>query len=211
MVRPVEYLTPSDLQEIFNINVFGQIAATQGFLPLLRQARRRIVNISPVGAHIAVPFGSLINASKSAFGTFSDTLRLELHPFGIRGLRGRAWSHQNASGEDPRECRSRGRQSTTQRCGTIWGDAEKVRRPCLCAGNEWQHTRCSGGRCPSHPHCTPPRTRYRVGKHASLLTTLPRILPEWLLDAILLRIAGVPTKFGTIVSADERQLQKPAA
>ena len=84
MVRPVEYVTPRELQEIFDINVFGQIAVTQAFLLLLRKARGRIVNISSVGAHFAMPFGSLINASKSAFGTFSDTMRLELHPFGIR-------------------------------------------------------------------------------------------------------------------------------
>ncbi|MGE5204274.1 MAG: SDR family NAD(P)-dependent oxidoreductase, partial [Chlamydiota bacterium] len=84
MVRPVEYVSPADLQEIFGINVFGQLAVTQAFLPLLRQAHGRIVNISSVGAHIAIPFGSLINATKSAFGMFSDTLRLELHPFGIR-------------------------------------------------------------------------------------------------------------------------------
>lgn len=82
-VRPVEYMTQSELQEIFEINVFGQIAVTRAFLPRLRAARGRIVNISSVGAHIAIPFASPINASKSAFGILSDTLRLELHPFGI--------------------------------------------------------------------------------------------------------------------------------
>jgi NAD(P)-dependent dehydrogenase (short-subunit alcohol dehydrogenase family) len=84
MMRPVEYATPSDLKEIFEINVFGQIAVTQALLPLLRKARGRVVNISSVGAHIAIPFGGLLNASKSAFGSFSDALRLELRPFGIR-------------------------------------------------------------------------------------------------------------------------------
>ena len=83
MMRPIEYFAAGDLKEVFEINVFGQIAVTQAFLPLLRKAHGRIVNISSIGAHIAIPFGSPINASKSAFGTFSDTLRLELHPFGI--------------------------------------------------------------------------------------------------------------------------------
>src|SRR4051812_14191987 len=82
-VRPVEYMTYDDLQEMFDINVFGQIAVTQAFLPLLRIARGRIVNITSIGAHIAIPFGSLINASKSAFSVLNDSLRLELHPFGI--------------------------------------------------------------------------------------------------------------------------------
>jgi NAD(P)-dependent dehydrogenase (short-subunit alcohol dehydrogenase family) len=39
----------------------------------------------------------------------------------------------------------------------------------------------------SHPHI-----RYRVGKHAKLLTALSRILPERLLDAIRLRAFGMP-------------------
>src|SRR5689334_11337413 len=50
MARPVEYATSEDLHEIFEINVFGQIAVTQGFLPLIRKARGRIVNITSVGA-----------------------------------------------------------------------------------------------------------------------------------------------------------------
>jgi NAD(P)-dependent dehydrogenase (short-subunit alcohol dehydrogenase family) len=84
ITRPVEYIKPDDLQEMFDVNVFGQLAVSQAFLPLLRKARGRIVNISSVGAHIAIPFGGLLNASKSAFGLFSDPLRLELHPFGVR-------------------------------------------------------------------------------------------------------------------------------
>ena len=84
IVGPVEYVTARDLQRIFDVNVFGQIAVTQAFLPLIREKRGRIANISSVGAHIAIPFAGLLNASKSAFGCFSDTLRLELRPFGIR-------------------------------------------------------------------------------------------------------------------------------
>src|SRR5215472_8200841 len=32
-VRPVEYMTRDDLQEIFDINVFGQIEVSRAFLP----------------------------------------------------------------------------------------------------------------------------------------------------------------------------------
>jgi hypothetical protein len=42
-----------------------------------------------------------------------------------------------------------------------------------------------------------PRIRYRVGKHAKLLATLPKILPESILDALRLRMFGLsesPTK-----------------
>src|SRR5262249_7140470 len=80
---PVEYVRPADLQKMFTVNVFGQIAVTQAFLPFIRLARGRIVNISSVGAHLAIPFGGLLNATKAAFGMLSDAMRLELRPFGI--------------------------------------------------------------------------------------------------------------------------------
>jgi NAD(P)-dependent dehydrogenase (short-subunit alcohol dehydrogenase family) len=83
-VRPVEYAALQDLREIFEINVLGQIAITNAFAPLLRRVRGRVVNITSIGVNIAIPFGGLLNASKSAFAMLSDTMRLELKPFGIR-------------------------------------------------------------------------------------------------------------------------------
>jgi len=43
-----------------------------------------------------------------------------------------------------------------------------------------------------------PRIRYRVGKDARLIATLPRVLPDWLLDEIRFRALGLPTEFGAV-------------
>src|SRR5207253_8269247 len=59
---------------LFDVDVFGQLAVIQAFLPMLHRSRGRIVNMSSVGAHIAIPFGGVLNACKAAFGTLSDTL-----------------------------------------------------------------------------------------------------------------------------------------
>jgi NAD(P)-dependent dehydrogenase (short-subunit alcohol dehydrogenase family) len=84
MLRAVEYAPMSDVREIFEINFFGQVEVIQAFCRLLRKQRGRIVNITTVGVNIALPFGSLLNASKSAFAMVNDSLRMELHPFGVR-------------------------------------------------------------------------------------------------------------------------------
>ncbi len=199
MVRPVEYVPPSDLQQAFDVNVFGQIAVTQAFLPLLRQARGRIVNISSVGAHIAIPFGSLINASKSAFGMFSDTLRLELHPFGIR-----------VCVVEPGAIKTPAVEKTLGHIETVIGNlpargAEQYGEM-LREFARRGYAREMNGSPPEvvaqavHHALTSrrPRARYQVGKHAHLLTTLPRILADGLLDKILLRITGLPTKWGAL-------------
>jgi len=80
---PVEFLTQNELRHIFDVNVFGQIAVIQAFMPPLLKARGRIVNISSVGAHIAIPFGGALTASKGAFGLLSDSLRMEVRRFGV--------------------------------------------------------------------------------------------------------------------------------
>ena len=88
MVRPLEYALDAGHGEIFDINFFGQLAAR--FRPLAAccdRARGRIVNITTVGVNLAIPFGGILNASKSAFAMLSDTMRLELRPFGVRVLR----------------------------------------------------------------------------------------------------------------------------
>src|SRR5262249_29954823 len=53
------------------------------FLPLLRRAKGRIVNISSVGGRIAYPFMGPYAASKHALEALSDSLRRELLIYGV--------------------------------------------------------------------------------------------------------------------------------
>jgi len=211
-VAPVEYATASDLQQIFEINVFGQIAVNQAFLPLLRQARGRIVNISSVGVNIALPFGGLLNASKSAFGKLSDTLRLELRPFGIR-----------VCTVEPGAIKTPAVEKTL---GNIEAVIAKLPASGAAQYGEMMRTFVRRGYARELNGSPPdvvalavrhaltanrPRIRYRVGKHATLLATLPKVLPAPLLDMTMLRIAGLPTKFGAVASVDHRRRRKRAA
>ncbi|MGC2197169.1 MAG: SDR family oxidoreductase [Terriglobales bacterium] len=211
MVRPVEYVTADELRELFEVNVFGQIAVTQAFLPLLRKARGRIVNISSVGAHIAIPFGALLNASKSAFGSFSDTLRMELHPFGIR-----------VSTVEPGAIKTPAVDKTLGNIETVIGNlpargAEQYGEMLKRFASRAYAREMNGSepdvvaRAVQHAlTARRPRIRYQTGKDAKLLVTLPRILPDRLLDAIRLRMLGLPIEFGAVESAGDRQVQKHA-
>jgi len=80
---PLEYLPLADLQTQFEVNVIGQIAVTQAFLPLLRQARGRIINMSSISGRVAMPFVGPYSASKFALEALTDSLRVELRPWGI--------------------------------------------------------------------------------------------------------------------------------
>jgi NAD(P)-dependent dehydrogenase (short-subunit alcohol dehydrogenase family) len=201
MARPLEYATDEDLREIFDINVFGQIAVTQAFLPLIRRARGRIVNITSVGAHIAIPFGGLLNASKGAFSLLSDTLRLELHPFGIH-----VCDVSPGAIKTPAVDKTLGNIEAVISNLPARGVAqygEMLRRFARIA-----FSRESNGSTPdvvaqAVEHALTaqqPKIRYHAGKDARLLSTLAGLLPDWLLDAIRLRQLGLPGKFGVIES-----------
>ena len=80
---PIEFLDLDRVRAQFEVNVFGVLAVTQAFLPLLRLGRGRIVNISSISGLVAAPFVSPYSASKFALEAFSDSLRLEVRRWGI--------------------------------------------------------------------------------------------------------------------------------
>lgn len=81
---PLEFLPIEELRHQLEVNVIGQVAVTQAFLPLLRQAAHaRIVNIGSVSGLIAYPLLGPYNASKFALEAISDSLRMELKKWAI--------------------------------------------------------------------------------------------------------------------------------
>lgn len=81
---PLEFLPPDDLRRQLEVNVVGPVAVTQAFLPALRAAKGRVVNIGSVSGLIATPFLGPYCASKFALEALTDSLRMELRPWGIK-------------------------------------------------------------------------------------------------------------------------------
>jgi len=80
---PLEFIPLDELRRQFEVNVFGQVAVTQAFLPQLRSTRGRIVFVGSIAGRSALPFLGPYAASKHALEAITDTLRLELRPFGV--------------------------------------------------------------------------------------------------------------------------------
>lgn len=80
---PLEFLPIDELRRQLEVNVTGQVAVTQAFLPLLRKARGRIVNIGSISGKLATPLMGPYCASKFAVEALTDSLRQELRPWGI--------------------------------------------------------------------------------------------------------------------------------
>src|SRR5262249_43288424 len=80
---PVEVVPVSELRRLYEVNVFGQVAVTQAFLPLLRAGTGRIVNIRSVVDRLSLPFWAPVGSPKWATASLTESLRLELRPWGI--------------------------------------------------------------------------------------------------------------------------------
>ena len=68
----------------FETNLFAVMMLCQAFAPLLIQSKGTIVQIGSLAGIMPYVFGSVYNASKAALHSYSDTLRVELAPFGVR-------------------------------------------------------------------------------------------------------------------------------
>ena len=80
---PLEILPIEELRKQLEVNVVGQVAVTKAFLPLLRRARGRIVNMGSANGRFAPPYLGPYAASKHAMEAISDAMRSELRSWGI--------------------------------------------------------------------------------------------------------------------------------
>jgi NAD(P)-dependent dehydrogenase (short-subunit alcohol dehydrogenase family) len=83
LAAPLEFVPPEELRHQLEVNVIGQVAVTQAFLPALRRAKGRIVFMGSIAGRSALPFLGPYAASKHGLEAIADSLRLELRPFGI--------------------------------------------------------------------------------------------------------------------------------
>ena len=196
-VSPTEYISLEALREIYQVNLFGQIAVIQAFLPLVRMAKGRIINMGSVGDHVAPPFAGALSSSKAAFASMSAALRMEVRPQGVR------------------VCIIEPGAINTPAAGKTLGGAEQAIAAMPPAGislygqamRRMVRTFAENEQHGSPPEVVAkvveraltdrnPRPRYAAGKDSAKLSLLARFLPEKLLDRAILRTFGLPTAFG---------------
>ncbi|MYL35366.1 SDR family oxidoreductase [Pontibacillus yanchengensis] len=79
-----EEITMDEYRKQFETNVFGTMAVIQTVLPTMRQQKSgRIINMSSISGLVGFPGISPYVASKHALEGYSESLRLELKPYGI--------------------------------------------------------------------------------------------------------------------------------
>jgi NAD(P)-dependent dehydrogenase (short-subunit alcohol dehydrogenase family) len=80
---PLEILPLDAIRHEFEVNVFGALSVMNAFLPALRKAHGRIVQISTWTASLPLPFNGPSGASKAATEVFAAVYRAELKHLGV--------------------------------------------------------------------------------------------------------------------------------
>ena len=176
------------------VNVVGQIAVTQAFLPLLRKARGRIVNMSSLNGRIASPYLAPYAASKHALEALNDALRVELRAWGIGvsviepgATTTPIWDKSLAAADALAE------KVRDKRVGLYKGDLDAMRQATRKLA-EAALPVDSVVRCVVHAlTARRPWTRYPVGLKVNLLLRAYKWIPDRIWDWIIERSLGLPT------------------
>jgi NAD(P)-dependent dehydrogenase (short-subunit alcohol dehydrogenase family) len=188
---PLEFLPMDELRVQFDVNVLGLLAVTQAFLPLLRQARGRIVNVGSVSGRISMPFVGPYAASKFAVEAISDSLRVELRPWGIEVALLEPGVVRTPIWDKSRETGKTLRASMPEECETLYGRALDSLQAEVDRVERRGVPPETIARCVSHVlSCRRPRTRYVLGSMARTQLLLARLAPDRLLDWVFGKMLG---------------------
>jgi NAD(P)-dependent dehydrogenase (short-subunit alcohol dehydrogenase family) len=190
---PIEYVPLDDLRRQLEVNVIGQVAVTQAFLPLLRQAKGRIVNIGSIAGRFATPFLGPYSASKFALEAITDALRVELRPWGINvaivepgSIATPIWEKAKTTTEQVRDgLPPEGRElygGVVDSLGATMAEFEKRAIPAERVAKAVTHALLSKR----------PKTRYLVGNDARLQAALATVVPDRITDRLVARQLKLP-------------------
>lgn len=81
----VEEVTDEQVQQLFDVNVFGALRMLRAVVPhMRRQGAGRIITISSIVARMVLPVNGTYAATKGALEALCEAARVELAPFGIQ-------------------------------------------------------------------------------------------------------------------------------
>jgi NAD(P)-dependent dehydrogenase (short-subunit alcohol dehydrogenase family) len=193
VVGPLEAVSISELRRQLEVNLIGQVAVTQAFLPLIRQAHGRIVNMGSIAGRAATPLMGPYAASKFALEAITDALRLEVQQWGIQvvivepgAIATPIWEK---SGKEAINLEA----AMTAELRTLYGAViAAVRKVVETAAKRAIPAQVVAGVVEEALTASRPKTRYLVGTDAKIRALMVKLLPDRISDRLLTWVLKLP-------------------
>jgi NAD(P)-dependent dehydrogenase (short-subunit alcohol dehydrogenase family) len=191
---PVEHLPVEEFQKVIDVNLTGQYAVTQAFLPLIRKGDGTIVFVTSIGGRVASPFFTPYNAAKFGLEGMADALRRELKPWkGIDVVVVEPGSIATPIWDKGNDAFDRAREQ-------MGPDADHMYGPQLDRMKEVTREADARGMDPivvadvieKAIRSTNPRSRYIVGRDAKLMARLQSLAGDKRFDRLMRRSMKLP-------------------
>jgi NAD(P)-dependent dehydrogenase (short-subunit alcohol dehydrogenase family) len=189
---PLELIPIDDFRRQIEVNLIGQVAVTQAFLPALRRGRGRVVFLSSIGGLNANPYMSPYHASKFGIEAVGDSLRQELRQFGVEVSLVEPGSVATPIWGKGKESAEAIQDRLTPEDERLYGDKVarmgKVLEKVGARGVPPEKVADAVARALMEKR---PKTRYLVGADARMTLMMRRVLPDRVRDRIVARAAGL--------------------
>ncbi|TLZ72605.1 MAG: SDR family oxidoreductase [Methanobacteriota archaeon] len=184
----VEDLDRDTLRRQFEVNVFGAVAMCRAVLPAMRrQGRGTIVNVSSVAGRFSTPLLGAYCASKFALEAFSDALRNEARPFGMRVV----VVEPGATESGFRDRAARESDAVLGRVGSVYARVYRAALQNYTTPAIATTADRVGRRIARIATRRRPAARYRVRWYDTAAIALTRVLPPRVMDLIVSRWIGL--------------------
>jgi len=189
---PLEFIPMDLLRHQFEVNVLGQVGVIQAFLPFLRRAGGRMINISSTGGLVAVPGMGPYAASKFALEALSDSLRIELSPWGIKVILVEPGSIATPIWERSMSIADTWLAKAPPRMFELYGPYIPILRAWAVKGSQRGLPVERVSEIVAHALTTPhPKARYLIVRGSHLSVHLLRLAPAGLRDRLIARRMGI--------------------
>ena len=189
---PLEVLPLDAIRREFDVNVFGALSVMTTFLPALRRARGRIVQVSTWTAHLPLPFNGPSGASKAAMEVLSTVYRAELKRFGIDVVLAVAGNMRTGGPAKTAAALSRVGDAMTTEQRDLYGQTFRAFTAALNGmQNSGLASTAAAQRVIELAEQMPPPSIAPVGADADEILRFVREKPDAELDTLRLQLAGL--------------------
>jgi NAD(P)-dependent dehydrogenase (short-subunit alcohol dehydrogenase family) len=189
---PLAEVSLDEMRAQFETNLFGAFRLAQLAIPQMRkQSAGRIINVSSIVGRVSFPFAGLYAGTKWAMEAMSDTLRVELKPFGVSVIVVEPGAVSTRFSENSSQFLARFKNDPNSMYRNYFGHSGTGIRDAFNVSDLGAQPETVARVIYRAASARWPRPRYQATLDARLMWPLMPLTPDWLKDFVVARVFGL--------------------